>query len=97
MNARATPLGSFGVVISRLDKHKMRGTLNTTRGCRQGKYDEADRMYVRAIEAGERLLGPDHPKVATRVGTRAVLLHQQVRREHCHRLVVGMATLQVAE
>ncbi|CAN0560884.1 unnamed protein product, partial [Ectocarpus sp. 12 AP-2014] len=27
---------------------------------KQGKYDEADPLYLRAIEIGERTLGPDH-------------------------------------
>ncbi|CAN0589553.1 unnamed protein product, partial [Ectocarpus sp. 12 AP-2014] len=27
----------------------------------QGKYDEAEPMYVRAIAIGEKALGPEHP------------------------------------
>ncbi|CAN0458451.1 unnamed protein product, partial [Scytosiphon promiscuus] len=30
-----------------------------------GKYDEADPLYLRAIEIEEKTLGPDHPSVAT--------------------------------
>lgn len=33
----------------------------------QGKFDEADPFYLRAIEIGETTLGPDHPSVATRL------------------------------
>ncbi|CAN0601310.1 unnamed protein product, partial [Ectocarpus sp. 12 AP-2014] len=37
----------------------------------QGKYDEADPLYLRAIEIGEKTLGPDHPDLATRLNNRA--------------------------
>ena len=30
----------------------------------QEKYDEADPLYLRAIEIGEKTLGPDHPALA---------------------------------
>eukprot|EP00903_Cladosiphon_okamuranus_P018131 g16686.t1 len=43
----------------------------------QGKYAEADRLYLRAIEIGEKTLGPDHPNLATRLNNRAVLLKSQ--------------------
>ncbi|CAM9264861.1 unnamed protein product [Ectocarpus fasciculatus] len=45
----------------------------------QGKYEEADSLYLRAIEIGEATLGPDHPDVATRLNNRAALLTAQVR------------------
>ena len=45
----------------------------------QGKYDEADPLYLRAIEIGEKTLGPDHPDLATRLNNRARLLESQVR------------------
>ncbi|CAN0356259.1 unnamed protein product, partial [Ectocarpus fasciculatus] len=45
----------------------------------QGKYQEADPLYLRAIEIGERTLGADHPDLATRLNNRAGLLEKQVR------------------
>ena len=45
----------------------------------QGKYEEADPLYLRAIEIGEKTLGPDHPDLATRLNNRAWLLKKQVR------------------
>ena len=45
----------------------------------QGKYAEADRLYLRAIEIGEKTLGPDHPDLAKRLNNRAGLLGEQVR------------------
>ncbi|CAM9170840.1 unnamed protein product, partial [Ectocarpus sp. 8 AP-2014] len=38
-----------------------------------GKYDEADPLYLRAIEIGEKTLGPDHPALATRLNNRGLL------------------------
>ncbi|CAN0333504.1 unnamed protein product, partial [Ectocarpus sp. 12 AP-2014] len=43
----------------------------------QGKYSEADPLYLRAIEIGEKTLGPDHPALATRLNNRAELLSAQ--------------------
>ncbi|CAM9531172.1 unnamed protein product, partial [Ectocarpus sp. 12 AP-2014] len=40
----------------------------------QGKYWEADPLYLRAIEIGEKALGPDHPDLGTWLNNRAVLL-----------------------
>lgn len=45
----------------------------------QGRYDEADPLYLRAIEIGERTLGPDHPDLAKWLNNRAGLLESQVR------------------
>ena len=45
----------------------------------QGKFDEADPLYLRAIEIGEKTLGPEHPSLATTLNNRAGLLEQQVR------------------
>eukprot|EP00903_Cladosiphon_okamuranus_P018852 g17340.t1 len=42
-----------------------------------GKYAEADLLLLRAIENGEKTLGPDHPDIATRLQTRALLLEAQ--------------------
>lgn len=46
---------------------------------RQGKYAEADALYVRAIESREALNGPDDPDIATLLGNRAEVLENQVR------------------
>ena len=48
----------------------------------QGKFEEADSLYLRAIEIGEKTLGPDHPDLATRLNNRAGLLRKQVRAKH---------------
>ena len=45
----------------------------------QGKYDEAEPLYVRATEIREKVLGPDHPDVATALMSRAGLMQAQVR------------------
>ncbi|CAM9138218.1 unnamed protein product, partial [Ectocarpus sp. 13 AM-2016] len=49
----------------------------------QGKYAEADPLYLRAIEIGEKTLGPDHPALATRLNNWAGLLVKQVRTKRC--------------
>ena len=46
----------------------------------QGRYDEADGLYLSCIEIQERALGPDHPGLAVSLSNRAGLLRQQVRR-----------------
>ncbi|CAN0500846.1 unnamed protein product, partial [Ectocarpus sp. 8 AP-2014] len=43
----------------------------------QCDYTEADPLYLRAIEIGEKALGPDHPDIATRLNRRAGLLRLQ--------------------
>lgn len=45
----------------------------------QGKYTEADPLYLRAIEIKEGILGADHPDVAIWLCTRGQLLQSQVR------------------
>lgn len=45
----------------------------------QGKYAEAEPLYVRATEILEKALGPEHPNVATPLNNRAWLLRAQVR------------------
>lgn len=44
----------------------------------QGKHEEADALYARAIEIGETSLGPDHPDQTIRLCNRAGLLESQV-------------------
>ncbi|CAN0517577.1 unnamed protein product, partial [Ectocarpus sp. 12 AP-2014] len=43
----------------------------------QGKYEEADPLYLRAIDIGENTLGLDHPALAARLNNRAGLLADQ--------------------
>lgn len=45
----------------------------------QGKYDEADPLFLRVIEIYEKSLGPDHPHLAVTLNNRAGLLCKQVR------------------
>ncbi|CAN0551016.1 unnamed protein product, partial [Ectocarpus sp. 12 AP-2014] len=43
----------------------------------QGKHTDADPLYLRSIEIGERTLGPDHPDLATVLSNRARCLLEQ--------------------
>lgn len=61
----------------------------------QGKYDEASHLYVRAIEEGERMLGPDHPDVILVVSNWARLLQKQVGGAYCHLAVAVVLTLAI--
>lgn len=45
----------------------------------QGKFDEADRLCLRAIDIHEKALGPDHPHLGAPLNNRAMLLMAQVR------------------
>lgn len=45
---------------------------------RQGKYEEADALYARAIDSQERTLGPDHNDLATSLTHRAGVMNDQV-------------------
>ncbi|CAN0505877.1 unnamed protein product, partial [Ectocarpus sp. 12 AP-2014] len=45
----------------------------------QGKYDEAEPLYIRAIAIREKALGPDHPDVASCLNNLAGLRQSQVR------------------
>ncbi|CAN0580984.1 unnamed protein product, partial [Ectocarpus sp. 12 AP-2014] len=42
-----------------------------------GKYAEAVRFNLRAVEIGEKALGPQHPTLAKWLNTRAELLREQ--------------------
>lgn len=46
----------------------------------QGTYTEADSLYRRAIEIGERSLGSDHPDLGIWLNNRACLFKSQVGR-----------------
>lgn len=45
----------------------------------QGNYAEAEPLYEQSQAVFEKVLGPDHPEVATSLNNRAVLLEAQVR------------------
>lgn len=45
----------------------------------QGKLTEAGSLYERVIEIEEKVLGPEHPSLATTLEGRAMLLEFQVR------------------
>lgn len=46
----------------------------------QGKFSQAEPLYVRVIEIWEKVYGPDHPLLATALSNQAVLLcNAQVR------------------
>lgn len=72
----------------------------------QGRYDEAEPMYQRAITITERALGPDHPNLAASLGNLAELYRTQkkyVEAEPLYREAVfiweqalGLYDLQVA-
>lgn len=44
----------------------------------QGKYAEAEALYLRSLKIQEGILGPDHPDVATSLNDLAGLLELQV-------------------
>lgn len=44
----------------------------------QGEYDKAELLYARCQAIQEKVLGPDHPNLATTLNNRAVLLGSQV-------------------
>lgn len=45
----------------------------------QGKYVEADPLFLRAIEIVEKTLGPHHPRLATVINGQATCFMAQVR------------------
>ncbi len=45
----------------------------------QGKLEEAGPLFKRSLGIRERVLGPDHPDVATSLNNLAGLLKEQVR------------------
>lgn len=47
----------------------------------QGRYAEAEPLYERSQAIREKILGPEHPDVATSLNNRAILLQRQVRAE----------------
>jgi Tetratricopeptide repeat len=45
----------------------------------QGKYREAESLYQRSLEIGERQLGVDHPNIASSFNNLALLYQAQTR------------------
>lgn len=56
----------------------------TTRWLLQGKHAEAKALYLRAIGIEEKVLGPNHPRVATTIKNLAGLLCKQVIHVYSH-------------
>ncbi|CAM9315422.1 unnamed protein product, partial [Ectocarpus sp. 8 AP-2014] len=53
---------------------------------RQGKYDEAEPLYTRAIVDGEETLGEGHPEIAVWMNDKAIVLQNQGKYEEAERL-----------
>lgn len=45
----------------------------------QGKFPEAELLYMRALAIDEKVLGSDHPRMASLLNNLAELLDSQVR------------------
>ena len=45
----------------------------------QGSYGEAERLFKRSLAIREKILGPDHPNIASSLHNLARLLESQVR------------------
>ena len=58
---------------------KIANSLNTRPNIRviQGLHTEAERMYVKSLTILEKVLGPNHPKIATSLINLASLYRQQ--------------------
>src|SRR6266545_3505182 len=83
---KGAPAGSYQIRIEELraaignDRalHEARGLYEDARKLRrEGKYDEALQLVERSLEIRERLLGPDHPDVATAINSLAILHRQK--------------------
>lgn len=57
----------------------------------QEKYYQADECFLRAIDIGEKVLGPVHPDLAIWLGSRGTLLHIQVPVHICWLWAQGCA------
>jgi Flp pilus assembly protein TadD len=53
----------------------------------QGRYGEAEPLYMRALAAKERVLGPEHPGTLTSAGNLAVLYKLQGRQAEAEALI----------
>ena len=61
------------------DHHNTATTLNNLAELykSQGKYDEAEPLYERALAICEKALGPDHPETAASLNNLATLREEQ--------------------
>lgn len=79
-NAQLT--SSCRCLVSGQQRHGLPGrplTSNFRTVPSQGLYKEADELYLRCIDIGEKSLGRDHPFMATMINNRAGVLVDQVR------------------
>jgi Flp pilus assembly protein TadD len=53
---------------------------------RRGDLEEAERLYRRALDIKERLLGPEHPEVGTTLNNLAVVYRRRGRLEEAEAL-----------
>lgn len=59
---------------------------------KQGFFDKASPLLEEVVSARERVLGRDHPHVATALNNRALLLRAQVCTERCMWMLLGTST-----
>lgn len=55
----------------------------------QENFDEAERLYRRALDMTEKNMGPDHPSYGRKLGNLAILLEKQVREEGSSMIRLG--------
>ena len=61
----------------------------------QGKYAEAEPLLARSQAIREKVLGPEHPGVATTLNDQAVLLESQVRARRCFESLLDLILIQI--
>ncbi|CAN0490241.1 unnamed protein product, partial [Scytosiphon promiscuus] len=61
---------------------------------RQGKYQEAYTIYLRAIGIVEEALGPDHPSLVSGLASRAQALNAQGKHEDADPLLLRAIAIQ---
>ena len=59
----------------------------------QGKYEQAEPLFQRALTIGEKALGPEHPDVATGLNNLAALYHTQGKYEQAEPLLQRSLTI----
>ena len=70
---------SISEAVEEVDHPDMATSLNNLAMLynKQGKYDEAEPLYQRALAINEKVLGPDHPDTATSLNNLAALYNNQ--------------------
>ena len=71
-------LGERGDVVDQLNRRNCGLHQYDVSRANQGKYDDVEPLYKRALAILEETLGPDHPKVASSLNNLAILLASQV-------------------